>query len=374
MPQPRPPFRAEHVGSLLRPDALKDARAKAQAGETSAAELAAIEDEAIRRAVRLQEDAGLPVVTDGELRRSAWHTDFLTALDGVKATRTSYAVSFHDDEGHEEQIATMMAVTGKVRRSRPIMGSSFAFLKSASHATPKLSIPSPTYLHLRGGRRSIPASVYPDIEAFWTDVVDAYAAELADLSAAGCRYVQLDDVSIAFLCDEAIRAQVAKDGERPEALAGQYAKVISAISARRPPEMTIAVHTCRGNHHSLWMAEGGYDPIAEAVFAELDVDGLFLEFDTERSGGFEPLRFVPKGKRVVLGLISSKSPALEDPDELERRIDEASRFIPIEDLAISPQCGFASTAVGNQLTEDDERRKLELVVEVAEAVWGSVDG
>ena len=372
MTTPKPPFRAEHVGSLLRPAALKAARDRAQAGEMGPDELTAIEDEAIIAAVRMQEDAGLPVVTDGELRRGAWHTDFLTALEGVEATRTSYAISFRDDEGHTEQIATMMTVTGKVRHGRPIMAAPFAFLKSVAHVTPKVSIPSPTYLHLRGGRRSVPTAVYPDIEGFWADVVEAYAAEIAGLAAAGCSYVQLDDVSIAFLCDEAIRAQAARDGERPDALAVKYAQVISAIAARRPPGMTLAVHTCRGNHHSLWMAEGGYESIAEAVFASLDVDGLFLEFDSERSGGFEPLRFIPRGRRVVLGLVSSKSPALEDPDQLKRRIDEAARFVRIEDLALSPQCGFASTAVGNQLTEDDERRKLELVVEVAEAVWGAV--
>jgi 5-methyltetrahydropteroyltriglutamate--homocysteine methyltransferase len=369
---PSPPFRADHVGSLLRPAALLKAREDRAAGRLSPEAFQEIEDAAVARVVALQEDAGLEAVTDGELRRGTWHTDFLTALDGVELTHSSYAVSFHDHEGRSETIRTMMAVTGRVRRSRPVMLAPFLALKAATRRTPKLSMPSPTYLHLRGGRKSIPEAIYPDLEAFWADVVAAYRAEIHDLAAAGARYLQLDDVSIAFLCDEAIRAQVRADGMDPDVLAGQYADVLCAIAADRPAGLTLVMHTCRGNHHSLWMAEGGYDAVAEAVFSRAGLDGFFLEYDDERSGGFEPLRHIPKDRRVVLGLVSSKRAQLEDPDTLKRRIDEAARVFPIENLCLSPQCGFASTAVGNQVTEDIERRKLELVVEVASDVWGEI--
>jgi 5-methyltetrahydropteroyltriglutamate--homocysteine methyltransferase len=370
MPQSKPPFHADHVGSLLRPRALADAREKAKQRTLSPEALRSEEDRAIREVIALQESVGLEAITDGELRRAAWHTDFLTALDGVVATGANYAVSFRDEHGHQERIGTMLAVQDRVRRSRPIMLNHFRFLKSATKHTAKLCIPSPTYLHLRGGCRNILEIGYADLEEFWSDVIRAYRAEIADLAAAGCTYLQLDDVTFAFLCDESVRAQVRRDGSDPDRLPGEYARIINAIVSDRPAQMAVTLHTCRGNHHSLWMAEGGYDAVAEEVFSQVKVDGLFLEFDSGRSGGFEPLRFVPPTTRVVLGLVSSKVPLLERPADLERRIEAAARFVPLENLCLSPQCGFASTAVGNQVTEDDQRRKLELVVHVAAEIWG----
>lgn len=369
MPDSKPPFRADHVGSLLRPRALADAREKAQRDGPSCEALHLEEDRAIREVIALQESVGLEAITDGEFRRAAWHTDFLTGLEGIAATGASYAVSFRDDQGHREKIGTMLAVQGRVRRSRPIMLDHFKFLQAATKRTAKLCIPAPTYLHLRGGCRRIAEIGYKDLSEFWSDTVRAYKAEIADLAAAGCTYLQLDDVTFAFLCDEGIRAQVRRDGSDPDRLPGEYAGIINAILEDRPRGMTVTLHTCRGNHHSLWMAQGGYDAVAEEVFSCVKVDGLFLEFDSERSGGFEPLRFVPHGTRVVLGLVSSKLRELERPDDLKRRIDAAARVVPLENLCLSPQCGFASTAVGNQITEDDERRKLELVVRVADEVW-----
>jgi len=262
-------------------------------------------------------------------------------------------------------------VTGKLTRPRPIAVADFDFLKSLTGRTAKVCLPSATYVHLRGGRKVVPPEIYPDTEEFWSDLARVYQAEIADLAAAGCRYVQIDDVSFAVLCDPAIRAQIRRDGENPDALPGRYAQAINQFIAGRPPGVAITIHTCRGNHRSMWMAEGAYDAIAEAVFGTIAVDGFFLEFDSERSGGFAPLRYVPRGRKVVLGLVSTKTPQLESKNDLKRRIDEAARHVPLEDLCLSPQCGFASTALGNKLTEDDERRKLELVVEVAREVWGT---
>ena len=371
--QLRPPFRADHVGSLLRPPELRDVRERAALGTVSREDLIQAEDQAILDAIDLQVSAGLKGITDGEFRRNAWHTDFLTALDGVDPTHSSYAVSFKGEHGKTEAIGTMLAVTGKIRRSRPIMVNHFKFLQGAvgPGVTAKFCIPSPTYLHMRGGRRTVPANIYPDIEEFWADVVEAYRLEIADLAAAGCRYLQLDDVSVSMLCDETIRAQARADGEDPDVLPRIYANVINAIIRDRPAGMAVTVHTCRGNHRSMWMAEGGYEAVADSVFNTLEVDGLFLEFDTDRAGGFEPLRYAPADKRIVLGLVSSKTPELESKDDLKRRIDAAAKFAPLENLCISPQCGFASTAVGNQITVDIERRKLALVTEVADEVWGN---
>jgi len=264
----------------------------------------------------------------------------------------------------------MMVVNKKVRRTRPIMVEPFKFLKGATTKTAKLCIPAPTYLHMRGGRKVVDAKAYPDMEEFWSDIARAYREEIRDLVAAGCTYLQIDDVSFACLCDEGIRAQVRRDGEDPARLPSKYAQVINSLLAERPSKLAVTLHTCRGNHASMWMASGGYDAVAEAVFGEAQVDGFFLEYDTERAGGFEPLRFVPKGKRVVLGLISTKIPRLESKDQLKRKIAAASKYVPLENLCISPQCGFASSEVGNRLGEDDQRRKLELVVEVAREVWG----
>ncbi len=368
----RPPFRADHVGSLLRPDELHRARDDAKAGRIDADALKAVEDRCIRDVVALQEDAGLQGVTDGEFRRAFWHVDFLTGFDGIEATGGQYAVAFKGEHGEAVGVSTMLGVTGKVRRTRPVMVDHVAFLKSVTRRTVKVCIPAATYLHMRGGRKVVDRTAYPDMDEFWTDVALAYQQEIADLAAAGCTYLQLDDVSFAFLCDAGIRDQVRRDGEDPDALPGLYARIINSLVADRPAGMAVTVHTCRGNHKSMWMAEGGYEPVAEAAFSQLEVDGIFLEYDTDRAGGFEPLRFVPKGRKVVLGLVSSKRPGLEAKDDLKRRIDEASKYVALEDLCLSPQCGFASTEAGNAITVDDEKRKLALIVETAEEVWGGV--
>ena len=368
---PRPPFRADQVGSLLRSPELRAAREAAQAGRIGAAELRAAEDRHIRDAVAMQEAAGLSGVTDGELRRAFWHVDFLTGFDGIVATQSQYALKFHGAGGETSETRSMMVVRDKVRRSRPVAVDHFAFLKSVTKRTAKLCIPAPTYLHMRGGRKVVDAAAYPDMDEFWSDITRVYREEIRDLVAAGCTYLQIDDVSFACLCDEGIRAQVRRDGEDPDELPSTYARIISSLIAERPPSLAVTMHTCRGNHNSMWMAEGGYEAIAEAVFNETAVDGFFLEYDTERAGGFEPLRFVPKGKRVVLGLISTKTPKLESKDELKRRIEAAAKYVPLENLCLSPQCGFASSHVGNRVTPDDQRRKLELVVEVAEEVWST---
>ena len=367
---PAAPFRADHVGSLLRPDYLKDARARFATGAIGAGELRAVEDKAIREAVALQEGAGLQAITDGEFRRAFWHVDFLTAFEGVEATQSDYAVSFKGKGGAQTSTKSMLAVTGKVKRTAPIMRDSFLFLKDATARTPKVCIPSPTYMHLRGGRKVVADAAYPEPEEFWADMIAAYREEVQDLADAGLTYLQLDDVSFATICDEGVRAQVRADGMNPDDLPGKYARIVSQIVAARPAGMTVTMHTCRGNHESMWMAEGGYDAVADAMLNLTDVDGFFMEYDTERAGGFAPLRFTPKGKRIVLGLVSSKEAALETKDDLKRRIEEAARFVPLDQLCISPQCGFASTAPGNRITEDIERRKLALCVEVAAEVWG----
>jgi 5-methyltetrahydropteroyltriglutamate--homocysteine methyltransferase len=363
-----PPFRADHVGSLLRPQELKRAREEFKAGKLPRAALTEVEDRAIRKAVALQEAAGLESVTDGEFRRAFWHVDFLTGFDGIVATQGQYALKFHGEGGAESETKSMMVVTGKVKRSKPVMVSYFEFLKKSTSRTAKLCIPAPTYLHMRGGRRVVNAQAYPDVEEFWSDITLAYRQEIAELAAAGLEYLQIDDVSFACLCDEGIRGQVKRDGEDPAKLPAKYASVITDLLKGRPETMAVTMHTCRGNHASMWMAEGGYDAVAEAVF-QTAVDGFFLEYDSARAGGFAPLRFVPKGKKVVLGLISTKTPRLEDKDQLKKKIEEAAKYVPLENLCLSPQCGFASSEVGNQLTEDDQKRKLELAVQVAAEVW-----
>ncbi len=368
---PKGPFRADHVGSLLRPQELKDARAKAASGEMTAADLRAIEDHCIRDVVKLQESVGLQSVTDGEFRRAMWHTDFLTGFDGIVPTHSNYAVKFHGKGGETAETRSMLCVNGKVRRSKPIMIDHFAFLKSATTKTAKFCMPSATYLHVRGGRKLVDQTAYPDMQEFWDDIAKGYQEEIADLAKAGCDYVQIDDVSFAYLCDESICQQIANDGEDPKRLPQLYTKIVNTLVAKRPANMTVTIHTCRGNHQSMWMAEGGYDAVAEAFFTEADVDGFFLEYDTERAGGFEPLRFVPKNKKVVLGLVSSKEAEIESKDQIKRRIEEATKFIALDQLCLSPQCGFASTAPGNRITEDVERKKLQLIVEIAQEVWGS---
>jgi len=365
----KPPFRADHVGSLLRPPELKQAREEFKGGRIPREKLQEAEDRAIRKAVAMQEAAGLQSVTDGEFRRAFWHVDFLTGFEGIVATQGQYALKFHGEGGAESETRSMMVVTSKVKRTRPVMVDHFRFLKNTTKETAKLCIPAPTYLHMRGGRRVVNEKVYPDVEEFWSDITQAYRQEIADLAAAGLEYLQIDDVSFACLCDEGIRAQVKRDGEDPAKLPAKYASVISGLLKDKPKDMGVTMHTCRGNHASMWMAEGGYDAVAEAVF-QTEVDGFFLEYDTARAGGFEPLRFVPKGKKVVLGLISTKKPQLEDKGALKRRVEEASRYVALENLCLSPQCGFASSEVGNKLTEDDQRRKLALVAETASEIWG----
>jgi 5-methyltetrahydropteroyltriglutamate--homocysteine methyltransferase len=363
------PFRADQVGSLLRPTELKKARQDFKNGKITAQNLKAVEDREIRRAVAMQEAAGLQGITDGEFRRAFWHVDFLTGFEGIAATQGQYALKFHGEGGAQSETKSMMVVTGKVKRTRPVMVSHFEFLKKSTSRTAKLCIPAPTYLHMRGGRKVVDAKAYPDIEEFWSDIARAYQEEIADLAKAGCTYLQIDDVSFATLCDEGIRAQVRRDGEDPATLPAKYAAVINSLLKNKPKDMGVTLHTCRGNHASMWMAEGAYDAVAEGIF-QTDVDGFFLEYDTERAGGFEPLRFVPKGKKVVLGLISSKNPRLEGKDALKRRVAQAAKYVPLENLCLSPQCGFASSEVGNQLTADDQRRKLELAVETAREIWG----
>ena len=363
------PFRADHVGSLLRPQELKDARAKAASGEITRDQLRAIEDKCIRDVVQLQESAGLQSVTDGEFRRAMWHTDFLTGFDGIVPTHSNYAVKFHGKGGETAETSSMLTVSGKVRRSKPIMIDHFAFLKSVTTKTAKFCMPSATYLHVRGGRNLVDPVAYPDMQEFWHDIATGYQEEIADLAKAGCDYVQIDDVSFAYLCDENICKQIANDGEDPKRLPELYTKIVNTLVAKRPANMTVTIHTCRGNHDSMWMAEGGYDAVAEAFFTEADVDGFFLEYDTERAGGFEPLRFVPKSKMVVLGLISTKSGALEDKDMIRRRVSDATAFVDLDRLAISPQCGFASVDEGNPITPQEQEAKLRLVVDMAREIW-----
>jgi 5-methyltetrahydropteroyltriglutamate--homocysteine methyltransferase len=367
----KPPFRADHVGSLLRPAKLHEARAKAERAEISSAELIEIEDECIRDAVALQEQAGLQAVTDGEFRRGHYLVDFLTGFAGIVPSHTSYALSFKGEGGAVGQTRSMLTVNAKVRRTKPVMVEPFKFLKSETSRTPKLCLPSPTWIHMRGGRKTVSETIYPDLAEFWSDIVRAFHEEIADLAHAGCTYLQLDEISFAFLCDTAIRERVRADGLDPDALTREYARVVNDIAAGAPASMTVTVHTCRGNFKSMWMAEGGYGRVAEIAFDQPDVDGYFMEYDTERAGGFEPLKYVPKDKKVVLGLVSSKKPELESKDVLKRRIDEAAKFFPLSQLCLSPQCGFASTHHGNRVSEEVEQRKLALIVEVANDVWGS---
>jgi 5-methyltetrahydropteroyltriglutamate--homocysteine methyltransferase len=368
----QPPFRAEHVGSLLRPASVAEARRKRQAGTLSAAELRAIEDAAIRDIVRMQEEVGLKSVTDGELRRTTWHMDFLYQLGGVSKTKGNMAVRFHNEGGDIEWTPSALQISEKLHLDHPIFADDFAFLKSVAGpgSVPKITIPSPSMIHYRGGSSSIDPKVYPDMSQFWEDLAGAYAAQVAALSKLGCTYLQLDDTSLAYLNDPAQREHVKAMGGDADNQHLVYIDLINGALANKPDNMTVCTHLCRGNFRSSWVAAGGYDHVAEALFNKLNVNGFFLEYDDERSGGFEPLRFVPKDKYVVLGLITSKHAKLESKDEIKRRIDAAAKFVPLEQLCLSPQCGFASTEEGNALTADQQRAKLNLVVEVAREVWG----
>ena len=366
-----PPFRADHVGSFLRPPELLFARDRFQRKEISAGDLRAVEDSAIRGVVALQERLGLRGVTDGEFRRTYFHIDFLEKLEGVEA-RGGLTAHFHTASGKEIDFAPpVLHVTGKVRHVSPIQVADFTFLRDTTTATPKVTIPSPTMLHFRGGRGAISTEAYPDLEPFYDDVAAAYRRELTLLGEAGCRYLQLDDTNLAYLCDPRMREGARQRGDDPAELPARYARLINAAIAGRPAGMTVCVHLCRGNFRSAWVAEGGYDPVAEVLFSELAVDGFFLEYDDERSGGFAPLRFVPRGKQVVLGLVSSKVAALEPKDELRRRVDEAARHVPLDQLSLSPQCGFSSTVHGNEITPETQATKLRLVVETAAEIWGA---
>ncbi|MCW3008405.1 MAG: Methionine synthase, vitamin-B12 independent [Solirubrobacterales bacterium] len=370
-PRDTPPFRADHVGSLLRPPELLHAREKHAAGRLSAADLRATEDAAIRDAVALQRDVGLRCATDGEFRRASWHMDFIYRLDGVSRADEQLTVRFESDEGEIDFHPTAPQVTAPIRLGETIFADDFRALASmVDEATPKLTIPSPSMVHYGAGRARIDRGVYPELEGFYADLSAAYAQEIARLGELGCTYLQLDDTSLAYLNDPRQRAFIAGLGGDPERQHETYIANLNAALAGRPEGMTVSTHLCRGNFRSAWRAEGGYDFVAEALFGELDVDAYFLEFDDERSGGFEPLRFVPKGKLVVLGLVTTKRPALEAKDELKRRIEEASRYIDVDQLCLSPQCGFSSTVEGNALTVDDEIAKLALVVQTAQEVWG----
>ena len=366
------PFRADHVGSLLRPPELLKARDDFAQGQIDADELRGVEDEAIRAAVRMQEDVGLRSATDGEFRRTSWHMDFIYQLDGIGTADDKVKVQFHNKEGDLEFMAAALHVDGTVGLSRTIFGDAFEFLQqTVSSATPKLTIPSPSMIHYRGGRAAIDESVYPEVGQFWADVVAAYREQVRRLSQLGCRYLQFDDTSLAYLNDPEQRSYVASIGGDPDRQHVEYIRHINEALADRPEGMRITTHMCRGNFRSSWVAEGGYDFVAEALFNELDVDGYFMEWDDERSGGFEPLRFLPKGdKRVVLGLVTTKRGELETKDDLKRRIEEAAQFASIEQLCLSPQCGFSSTVEGNTLTYDEQVAKLRLVVEVADEIWG----
>jgi 5-methyltetrahydropteroyltriglutamate--homocysteine methyltransferase len=365
-----PPFRADHVGSFLRPKPLLDAREKFKRGEINAEQLRAVEDESIRGVVRFQEELGFQGVTDGEFRRTYFHVDFLTQLEGV-AEKGGMQVKFQKASGEIDYAPPVMHVTGKVRHVKPIQLRDFQFLKSVTSRTPKVTIPSPTMLHFRGGRAGISQEAYPDLEQFYTDIAAAYAAELKSLAEAGLKYVQLDDTNLAYLCDETQREGARKRGDDPDELPKRYARLINAAIANRPAGMHIAVHLCRGNFRSSWAASGGYEPVAQVLFNELKVDSYFLEYDDARSGDFAPLRHVPKGKTVVLGLITTKLGALESKDDIKRRIDEAAKYMPLEQMCLSPQCGFSSTVHGNDVQVEQQAEKCRLVVEMAKDVWGN---
>ncbi|WP_344685061.1 5-methyltetrahydropteroyltriglutamate--homocysteine S-methyltransferase [Saccharopolyspora taberi] len=371
-PRVAPPYRADHVGSLLRPESLLNARSEFEAGRLTAAELRAAEDAAISDVVAMQEDVGLTGATDGEFRRSSWHMDFLYALEGVHpAADSELTVQFHNADGEVEFTTPDLRVDDRIRLGEPIFADHFtALAQRVRTATPKLTIPSPGMLHFRGGRAAIDETVYPDLEVFRSDLAAAYRAHIRAMADLGCHYLQLDDTSLAYLNDPRQRERLAARGDDAEHEHERTIRLINSALEGRPDTLSVTTHLCRGNYRSSWAAEGGYDFVAEALFNELDVDGFFLEFDDARSGGFAPLRFVPKGKAVVLGLVTTKSGELESKDDLKRRIDEAARYLDLDQLCLSPQCGFASTREGNALSYEQQVAKLRLVVETATEVWG----
>jgi 5-methyltetrahydropteroyltriglutamate--homocysteine methyltransferase len=378
-----PPFRAEHVGSLLRPPALLQARTEAEgdqyrqvSGPLKFDQLKQLEDAAVVDVIRLQEDVGLQVVTDGEFRRRSWFQDFLLALSGTGITwvehgkTISAALPFQNDTTVEKLPGHIVRVLGKLKRTAGIFTDAFAFLKQRTNRTPKISIPSPSMLHFWGGRVAIDPNVYPDLDEFWDDAVTAWTAEITDLAALGCTYIQIDDVTFPLICDphgqDALRAR----GDDPQEILEMYAGALNRIVAGTPKGVTLGMHMCRGNNRGKWMGSGGYEYVSEVVLRNVDIPNYFMEYDSDRAGDFQPLRHVPKGKHVILGLISTKTPVLESKDALKRRIDEASKYLPLDQLCLSPQCGYASNFMGNPVTVDDEKRKLSLVVETAREVWG----
>jgi 5-methyltetrahydropteroyltriglutamate--homocysteine methyltransferase len=362
-----PPFRADHVGSLLRTAPLKEARAKREKGEISADALSAVEDREIAGIIRKQEDIGLKAVSDGEFRRAFWNYDFLGKLDGVEAYLGQRKIKF---QGVNPK-PMMLRVIGKLGTfSGHPMLDHFRFVKEHTSALPKMTVPSPSSLHFRYGRDAVPQSIYPDMAEFYRDLGQSYRKAVRAFADAGCRYLQLDEVNFAYLCDPKLRVQVSERGDDPEKLPSIYAGMINAAISDIPPDMTIAMHLCRGNFQSTFVASGGYEPVAEILFNAINVHAYFMEYDSGRAGGFEPLRFVPKGKTVVLGLVTSKSGRLESKDDIKRRIDQATKFVLPEQLCLSPQCGFASTEEGNILAEDEQWAKLRMIVELAEEVWG----
>jgi len=370
-----PPFRADQVGSLLRPAALKKARQDCAAGKISALNLHSLEDAAIRKIVARQQEVGLQSITDGEFRREDFYTDFFVrGLGGVEVRMESTAAYFVDHEGRKIPVPWTQVVS-RLRWREPIYAEHFKFLRSITTRTPKVTVPSPIILHFTCGSAAICKSAYPDMDLFWADITDAYQKEMRSLYDAGCRYLQVDDPPMATLCDQKFQGMMKARGDDPQQALNQlYPEMINRAFANRPPGLHLAMHLCRGNNQSGWFGEGGYDPIADVLFNKINVDSYFLEYETERAGSFEPLRLVPKNKTVVLGLVSSKLPRLESKDLLKRRIDEAAKYIGLDQLSLSPQCGFASSTEGNRLTEDEQFAKLRLVVEVAEEVWGRGTG
>ena len=366
MQREAPPFRADHVGSLLRPAALKEARAKHERREITAGALRAVEDREIEKAIGKQEEVGLKLATDGELRRSWWQFDFLKGLDGVELYQVGDGIVFHGVKTKPESVR----VTGRVGFSAHPHIDDFRFVKEHARVMPKMTVPAPNVLHFRQGRRAISKDAYPDLDAFFDDVGDAYRKALRAFYDAGCRYLQLDDTTWSMMCDQRELAHSRHRGDEPEKLPAAYARMINRALAGKPADMTVTMHSCRGNFRSTWIAEGGYEPMAETLFNEVEIDGYFLEYDTDRAGGFEPLRFFPKGKKqLVLGLVTSKSGTLEKKDEIKRRIEEATRYVALDQLCLSPQCGFASTEEGNVLSEEEQWAKLRMIVELADEVW-----
>ena len=367
MQRTKPPFRADHVGSLLRPAALKEARAKHERGEIDAQALAAVEDREIAAVIGKQEAVGLKSVTDGEFRRASWQTDFLLGLDGVESYYGERKIRFKGPQPR----SILLRLKHKLGafHGHPMLAH-FRYVAGHAKVTPKMTIPSPSTLHFRYGREAVPEWIYPAMEDFYRDLGQSYRQVVRAFADAGCRYLQLDEVNLAYLCDPTLRKQISDRGEDPAALPGIYAGMINAAISDIPSDMTITMHLCRGNFRSSFVASGGYEPVAELLFNQINVHGYFMEYDTERAGGFEPLRFVPKGKTVVLGLVTSKSGRLESRDEIKRRIEQAAKFIDIEQLCLSPQCGFASTEEGNVLAEEEEWAKLRMIVEIADEVWG----